>query len=72
MNFQCPTSIELAAFESAVKQGDITWHSGPMNMQHEVMDVSLAKFGIQLSKNLDERFNIDRKFRTLSQRDVPC
>ena len=56
---------------NAAKRGDITWHAGPMNMQYEVMDVSLARFGIQLSKELDDRMNINRKFRTLSQRDVP-
>ena len=56
---------------NAAKRGDITWHAGPMNMQHEVMDVSLATFGIKLSKELDDRMNINRKFRTLSQRDVP-
>ena len=55
----------------AVQRGDITWHSGPMNMQHEVMDVELARFGIQLSKDLDNTMNIVRKYRTLSQRDVP-
>ena len=57
---------------NAAKRGDITWHAGPMNMQHEVMDVSLARFGIQLSKELDDKMNINRKFRTLSQRDVPA
>ena len=69
--FQCPNSTEINSFMNAAKRGDITWHAGPMNMQHEVMDVSLARFGMQLSKELDDKMNINRKFRTLSQRDVP-
>ncbi len=61
----------MSDFEAAVKRGDITWHAGPMNMQIENMDQSLLEFGITISNDLDKRFNITRKFKTLSQRDVP-
>ncbi|CAG2232231.1 unnamed protein product [Mytilus edulis] len=72
IKLKCPNATELSSFVNAVKQGDITWHAGPMNMQFEVMDVELARFGIKLSKDLDDKMNIVRKFRTLSQRDVPA
>ena len=51
--------------------GDITWHAGPMNMQMENMDPQLLRFGLRMSDDLDRKFNITRKFKTLSQRDVP-
>ena len=55
----------------AVKFGLITWHAGPMNMEFEMMDESMNEFAIQLSLDLDKRFGIERKYRTVSQRDVP-
>ncbi|XP_052061610.1 uncharacterized protein LOC127701658 [Mytilus californianus] len=72
IKLKCPNATEISTFVNAVKRGDITWHAGPMNMQFEVMDVELARFGIKLSKDLDDKMNIVRKFRTLSQRDVPA
>ena len=69
--YQCPNDEAVANFTRAVNRGDISWHAGPMNMQPELMTPSLFEFGIDLSLSLDARFNITRKFRTLSQRDVP-
>ena len=42
-----------------------------MNMEYEMMDASMVEFGFLLSANLDARFGIRRKHRTVSQRDVP-
>ena len=42
-----------------------------MNMEYEMIDQSMAEFAIQLSIDLDKRFGISRKYRTVSQRDVP-
>ena len=42
-----------------------------MNMQMENMDPQLLQFGMQMADDLDRKFNITRKFKTLSQRDVP-
>ena len=69
--FQCPNATELSSFSKAVTRGDITWHAGPMNMQPEVIDTWLFEFGLNVSKDLDRAFGFSRKFRTLSQRDVP-
>lgn len=71
IQLQCPNNTMKARFIDAVKSGVITWHAGPMNMQFETLEPSIVKFGLQLSSDLDKRFNITRKHRTLSQRDVP-
>ena len=68
---QCPNKTEIANFKKAVHKGFITWHAGPMNMQIEVMTPWLLKYGLDMSRGLDESFNITRKARVLSQRDVP-
>ncbi|KAK3090828.1 hypothetical protein FSP39_014977, partial [Pinctada imbricata] len=68
----CPNATQKSAFVKAVQLGDITWHAGPMNMQFEMMDPSLTRFGLHLAVDLDRQFNITRKYRTLSQRDVPA
>jgi hypothetical protein len=69
--FQCPSDEAVRNFTKAVKEGIITWHAGPMNMQFEFIDESLLTHALDLSLTLDKRFGIKRKFRTLSQRDVP-
>ncbi|XP_060073816.1 uncharacterized protein LOC132553577 [Ylistrum balloti] len=71
IQLQCPNATMKEMFINAVKSGIITWHAGPMNMQFETLEPSIVKFGLQLSTDLDRRFNITRKHRTLSQRDVP-
>ena len=68
---KCPDPETAATVIAAIKDGDITWHAGPMNMEYEMMDQSMVEFGIQLSIDLDTRFGIERKHRTVSQRDVP-
>jgi hypothetical protein len=42
--------------EDAIAAGDITWHALPFTMHCEVMDAGLFRFGLSLSKRLDERF----------------
>lgn len=71
INLQCPDKQNVSNFISAIQLGFITWHAGPMNMEFELMDESMNEFSIQLSLDLDKRFGISRKYRTVSQRDVP-
>lgn len=71
IKLQCPDAKNRSDFISAVKLGFITWHAGPMNMEFELLDESMMEFAIQLSVDLDKRFGINRKYRTVSQRDVP-
>ena len=69
--YKCPNATEVKAFTDAVGRGDINWHAGPMNMQPENMHEWLFEFGVNISSNLDKVLGIQRKFRVLSQRDVP-
>ncbi|XP_064635119.1 uncharacterized protein LOC135492532 [Lineus longissimus] len=68
---KCPSAEDIEVFTQAVKLGFITWHAGPMNMQYEFLDGALLAHAFNLTLSLDARFNITRKYRTLSQRDVP-
>jgi len=69
---QCPNATEKSQFIAAVSSGYITWHAGPMNLQVEMAhEPWLFEAGLDLSQQLDQRFAITRKFRVLSQRDVP-
>ena len=54
-----------------VKKGYITWHAGAMNLQPEVASPELFDFSLRLSDDLDKHFNITRKTKVMSQRDVP-
>lgn len=72
IKLQCPNETEKAKFIAAARRGDITWHAGPMNMYMETMDPMMVGFGVQLSIDLDKELGIKRKYRTLSQRDVPA
>lgn len=69
--FQCPSDKQKAEFINGVKKGYITWHAGTMNLQTEVAEPWLYEFGFDISQQLDSRFNITRRYRALSQRDVP-
>ncbi|XP_071155642.1 uncharacterized protein [Mytilus edulis] len=72
ITLKCPSDQDLKAFKEAVTiYGDITWHAGPMNMQMENMNEILLGLSLNISSDLDEMFNLTRKYRTLSQRDVP-
>ncbi|KAL5021154.1 hypothetical protein ScPMuIL_000309 [Solemya velum] len=71
IQLKCPSDSDVASFTNAVQEGYISWHAGPMNMQFEMMDESLADFSLKISEDLDKHFNITRTHRTLSQRDVP-
>ena len=70
-NKQCPNETEIEYFRAAISRGDITWHAGPMNMQPENMNEILFQMSLNISFELDKKFNIQRSFPTLSQRDVP-
>jgi hypothetical protein len=55
--------------EKAIIDGDITWHGLPFTTHSEFMDVSLFKFGLNLSKELDRRFG--KKTIAAKMTDVP-
>ncbi len=55
--------------EIAIDAGDIYWHGLPFTTHSELADPSLFELGIQLSANLDKRF--DRKTISAKMTDVP-
>ncbi len=55
--------------EEAIDAGDIRWHSLPFTTHTEYMDASLFRYGLSLSKRLDERFGITTIAAKMS--DVP-
>ncbi|XP_070532504.1 uncharacterized protein [Ptychodera flava] len=71
IKLNCPSQEELDEFEKVVKQGDIAWHAGPMNIQTDNIDESLFDYALTISEDLDKKFGIQRKHRGFSQRDVP-
>jgi len=55
--------------EQAIRDGDITWHALPFTTHSELADLSLFRLGIQLSKELDRRF--DKTTIAAKMTDVP-
>jgi len=66
----CPNASALAAFETAVTRGDITWHAFPHNAEPEMYDAGFFTRGLQLTFQEDARSGHPNR-KTLSQRDVP-
>jgi hypothetical protein len=67
---KCPNSTQLAAFEQAVKRGDIGWHAFPFNGEPETFGASMFEAALQLTFRQDQWAG-HAKRRTYSQRDVP-
>ena len=60
---------QLKEFEHAITERQITWHGLPFTTHSELMDKSLFRFGISLSKELDKRFG--KKTIAAKMTDVP-
>ena len=71
LSAQCPDSAKNSLFMKALEDDFITYHAGPMNMQPENMNQLLFEMSLNISENLDQRVGKKRKFKVLSQRDVP-
>ncbi len=66
LGLDCPTATAVATFEAAVRRGDIYWHALPFNLEAEVADASLLAAAVNLTHDLDARFNLPPKI-TMSQ-----
>ncbi len=60
---------ERKIMEQGIMAGDIAWHGLPFTTHSELMDVSLFRFGLSLSQQLDRRFG--RKTIAAKMTDVP-
>lgn len=65
----CPSAAERAAFEAAIRRGDIFWNGIPFNLQPENTDPQLFDAGLRMAQGMDRRFNRSAT-RTASIRDV--
>ncbi|HQF68408.1 MAG TPA: DUF5054 domain-containing protein [Anaerolineaceae bacterium] len=50
------SSAERGQMEEAILAGDIAWHALPFTTHTELMDAELFRFGLSLSRTLDQRF----------------
>jgi hypothetical protein len=57
------------ALEQAIEAGHITWHGLPFTTHSELMDASLFRYGLSLSRALDRRFGT--KTLAAKMTDVP-
>ena len=71
LGLDCPNATAVAAFEDAVRRGDVYWHAYPFNMQSEVADASLLAAAVSLTHDLDSRFGLPPKI-TVSQAGTRC
>ena len=62
----CPDAAAVAAFEAAVRRGDVWWHAFPHNAELAAAGSGMVAAGINLTHALDDRFGLARK-RTLSR-----
>jgi|EP01047_Picozoa_sp_COSAG01_P006611 hypothetical protein len=69
-DLRCPTAAALAAFETAVRAGDIGWSRMPFNAEPEIYDPSLFLAALNLTAIEDLHYGHSKR-RTYSQRDVP-
>mgnify|MGYP003885175691 CR=1 FL=1 len=68
---RCPNASALAAFDEAVRVGDITWHAFPFNAEPETFATTeLLDAAFDTTFRQDDHYAHARR-RTLSQRDVP-
>ena len=64
------SQAQMNALTTAIKDGAISWHAGPMNLQAETAEPNLYAYGLSLSDQLDTRFNKSKKTGQ-NQKDVP-
>lgn len=63
------SATDKPLLERAIRDGDIVWHGLPFTTHSELMDASLFRHGLSLSKKLDRRFG--RRTIAAKMTDVP-
>ena len=71
VELHCPDEAAANDMREAITRGDITWHAGPMNMQHEFANEVVYRFGLDVGHQLDTMFNITHEAKVLRNTDVP-
>lgn len=63
------SALERTALETGIAHGDIVWHGLPFTQHAELIDASLYRYGLSLSRKLDARFG--KKTIAAKATDVP-
>ena len=68
----CPSTEEVAAFDAAVRRGDLVWADSPMNLNSGVVgEPGMLEALVDIAGTLNERYNLTKKRRVWSNVDVP-
>jgi hypothetical protein len=69
---RCPTPAQVAAFDAAVRRGDLLWADSPMNLNSGVVgEPSMFEGMMDIAGALNERYNLTKTTRVWSNVDVP-
>ena len=69
---RCPTPAQVAAFDAAVRRGDLLWADSPMNLNSGVVgEPSMFEGMLDIAGTLNERYNLTKAARVWSNADVP-
>ena len=69
---RCPSEAKVAAFDAAVRRGDLLWADSPMNLNSGVVgEPSMFEGMLDIAGALNERYNITKVARVWSNVDVP-
>ena len=68
----CPSGAQVAAFDAAVRRGDLLWADSPMNLNSGVVgEPSMFEGMLDIAGALNERYNLTKAARVWSNVDVP-
>ena len=69
---RCPSGGQVAAFDAAVRRGDLLWADSPMNLNSGVVgEPSMFAGMLDIAGALNERYNLTKAARVWSNVDVP-
>ena len=69
---RCPSAAQVAAFDAAVRRGDLLWADSPMNLNSGVVgEPSMFEGMMDIAGALNERYGITKATRVWSNVDVP-
>ena len=69
---RCPNRGQVAAFDAAVRRGDLLWADSPMNLNSGVVgEPSMFAGMLDIAGALNERYNLTKAARVWSNVDVP-
>ena len=69
---RCPSEAQVAAFDAAVRRGDILWADSPMNLNSGVVgEPSMFAGMLDIAAALNERYGIVKTERVWTNVDVP-